>query len=116
MIGDRKYDTAPAGEPSSTSELVDPQITASLRADYEALRNDVQQANELAAHFQRDLAGKSNEFAQLKQLFDKTSADLTHLQTAIAALREERHRLANAAMRATALQAKLTTTTAERDR
>ncbi|HYR57508.1 MAG TPA: hypothetical protein VEO95_02715 [Chthoniobacteraceae bacterium] len=116
MVAAQKYETAPAGETPVKGELVNPQITATLRADYKALKNDVQQANELAAHFQRELAGRSNEFAQLKQLFDKTTADLAHLQTAITALREERHRLANEAMRAAALQLKLTNTTAERDR
>src|SRR5580704_15645273 len=73
------------------------------------------QAQELAADFQRQLAGKSNEHAQLKQIFEKTLADLAHLQAGIVELREERHRLANEAMRATAFQAKLARVTAERD-
>jgi len=96
--------------------LVNPKLSASLSADYEALQNDMEQAQELAADFQRQLAGKSNEFAQLKQLFEKTQKDLTHLQTGIAELRAERHRLANEAMRATAFEMKLAKMTEERDR
>ena len=76
----------------------------------------MEQAQELAADFQRQLAGKSNEFAQLKQVFEKTQKDLTHLQTGIAELRAERHRLANEAMRATAFEMKLAKMTDERDR
>lgn len=76
----------------------------------------MQQAKDLAADFQRQLAGKSNEFAQLKQLFEKAQADLTHLQEGIVELRAERHRFANESMRATAYQAKLAQVTGERDR
>lgn len=95
---------------------VNPNLSATLNADYEALQNDMQQAKELAADFQRQLAGKSNEFAQLKQLFDKVTADLAHLQGGIVELRAERHRLANESMRATAFQTKLAQVTSERDR
>src|SRR4051812_17316931 len=94
-------------------EMVNPKLSANLRADYDALRNDVQQANELAADFQKKLAGKSNEFAILKQVFEKACEDLGRLQAGISELREERHRLANEAMRATALQMKLTKVTDE---
>jgi len=107
---------APSGGGPAASELVNPKLSASLSADYEALQNDMEQAQELAADFQRQLAGKSNEFAQLKQLFEKTQKDLTHLQTGIAELRAERHRLANEAMRATAFEMKLAKMTEERDR
>jgi chromosome segregation ATPase len=102
---------APAPKPA-----VNPNLSANLSADYEALQNDMEQARELAADFQRQLAGKSNEFAQLKQLFDKATTDLTNLQAGIVELRQERHRLANESMRATAFQMKLGQVTAERDR
>jgi len=95
---------------------VNPNLSANLSADYEALINDMQQAKDLAADFQRQLAGKSNEFAQLKQLFEKATADLAHLQSGIVELRGERHRLANESMRATAFQLKLAQVTGERDR
>jgi len=95
---------------------VNPSLSATLSADYEALQNDMQQAKDLAADFQRQLAGKSNEFAQLKQLFEKTFADLAHLQAGIEELRAERHRLANEAMRGAAFQLKLAKVTGERDR
>lgn len=113
---DPAFEAAPAAAPEASQELVNPKLSASLSADYEALQNDMQQAQELAADFQRQLAGKSNEFAQLKQLFEKTQKDLTHLQTGIAELRAERHRLANEAMRAAAFEMKLAKMTEERDR
>lgn len=102
------------GAPPKT--LLNPNLSGNLTADYAALENDLVQAQELAADFQRQLAGKSNEHAQLKQIFEKTLADLAHLQEGIVELRAERHRLANEAMRATAFQAKLTKVTGERDR
>lgn len=95
---------------------VDPRLSATLHSDYEALQNDLQQANELAADFQRQLAGKSNDVALLKQVFEKTREDLGHLHAGIAALREERHRLANEAMKAEAYKMKLATVTGERSR
>src|SRR5580700_8102756 len=78
---------------------VDPRLSTTLHSKYEALQNDVQQANELAADFQRQLAGKSNDFALLKQVFEKTREDLGQLHAGIAALRAERHNLANEAMK-----------------
>ncbi len=112
---------SPVGNGSPTGSgapkpLVNPNLSGTLTADYAALENDLVQAQELAADFQRQLAGKSNEHAQLKQIFEKTQADLAHLQEGIVELRAERHRLANEAMRATAFQAKLAKVTAERDR
>jgi chromosome segregation ATPase len=93
--------------------LTNPNLTANLRGDYEALKNDVEQAKMLAADFQQQLAGKSNEVAHLKQVFEKTARDLTNLQAGITALREERHRLANEAMRAVALEHRLKKAEAE---
>ena len=104
-------------EPARPSApLTNPGLGATLRAEYEALQNDVEQANELAAEFQRQLAGKSNEVAEFRQLFEKTQKDLTRLQASITELREERHRLANEAMRAAAFERKLAQMTGERDR
>jgi septation ring formation regulator EzrA len=95
---------------------VDPRLSTTLHSKYEALQNDVQQANELAADFQRQLAGKSNDFALLKQVFEKTREDLGQLHAGIAALRAERHNLANEAMKAEAYKMKLASVTAERTR
>lgn len=112
-----KGESIPSVAPvSSSPRLVNPDLSGSLAADHEALRNDLLQAQELAADFQRQLAGKSNEYAQLKQILEKTQHDLEHLQAGIVELREERHRLANEAMRATAFEAKLMKVTGERDR
>ena len=90
-------------------------LGTSVSADLEALKNDVEQARELACEYQRQLAGKSNDHALLKSLFEKTRDDLVHLHKGIAQLREERHRFANDAMRATALEMKLERMTRERD-
>jgi septal ring factor EnvC (AmiA/AmiB activator) len=90
-------------EPAAPS-LTNPNLSAKLRADCEALQNDVQQARELAADFQRQLAGKSNEFAALKRVFQETRVHLEKLEQGIKELREERHRLANEAMRAIAFE------------
>jgi predicted nucleic acid-binding Zn-ribbon protein len=96
--------------------LTNPNLSANLRSEYEALLNDVEQANQLAAELQRQLSGKSNEVAEFKQLFEKTQRDLIHLQGSITELRQERHRLANEAMRAVAVDRKLVQVAAERDR
>lgn len=99
-------------DPSPTTALpdldLDPasiaNLTASLRADYVALQNDLEQAQEMAADFQRQLAGKSNEVAHFKALLEKTSADLLRLEGHTTELRQERHRLANEVMVAAELK------------
>jgi len=73
-------------------------LTASLRADYSALQNDLEQAQNMAAEFQRQLAGKSNEVAHFKALLEKTQEDLLRMEGHITELRQERHRLANEVM------------------
>lgn len=110
-------DSAP--KPANGAErpaLTNPSLGAALTADYEALRNDMAQAAELAAEFQRRLSEKSNETALLKQVFEKTRTDLGKMQTDILELRRERHRLANEAMRAQAFEMMLKQMTSERDR
>lgn len=97
-------------EPAKTS------LGASLRADYDALKNDLEQAQELAADFQRQLAGKSNEVAHFKVVLEQTKKDFARLEGHIEELRQERHRLANEVMRVTALDAQLYRRTAELDR
>jgi hypothetical protein len=52
----------------------------------------------------------------LKQVFEKTREDLGSLQLGIKALREERHHLANEAMKGAAFQMKLGHVTKERNR
>ena len=108
--------TATTEHAKSSAPLTNPALSSTIRAEYEALQNDVEQAHELAAEFQRQLAGKSNEVAEFKQLFEKTQTDLTRLQTSITELRAERHRLANEAMRAMAFERKLAEVTADRNR
>lgn len=99
-----------AAAPARTASL-----GARVHSDYEALQNDVAQARELAGDFQRQLAGKTNEFAQLKQVFEKTASDLVRLEKGLEELRAERHRLANEAMRAAGFELRLAKVTSERD-
>src|SRR3954465_14458792 len=96
----------PANEPTPAAPL-QPALGRAVSADLEALKNDVEQARELACDYQRQLAGVSNEHATLKQLFEKTRADLVQLHQGISQLREERHQLANEAMKAAALELKV---------
>jgi chromosome segregation ATPase len=102
---------APSAPPGQLSSL-----GTKISADLEATRNDLEQVRELAAEYQRELSGKSNELAGLKQLFEKTRQHLIQLELNVKTLREERHRLANRAMEADALEMKLQKMTAQRDR
>src|ERR1700712_3146957 len=72
-----------------------PALGRAVSADLEALRNDVDQAREMACDYQRQLAQQSNDHASLKGLFEKTNVDLVRLQKGIIQLREERHQFAN---------------------
>ncbi len=96
--------------------FLNPSLSVALRHDYEALYNDVHQANALASDFQKHEAGKTNEIAVLQKVFENAQADLARLCTSIAELRQERHQLANEAMLAMALERKVGDLTSERDR
>jgi chromosome segregation ATPase len=111
-----KNDHAPQPVAVEHAFGIDPDITKSICADYEALSNDLEQAHALAADFQQELRGKSNEVAHLKQVLEKSESDLAKLQRSIADLREERHRLANELTVALGKERDLTRVTAERDR
>jgi chromosome segregation ATPase len=113
---DKPEDESAGPRELPTPKLVNPNLSGSLVSDHAALQNDLVQAKELASDFQRQLAGKTNDYAQLKQILEKTQDDLARLQEGIVELRAERHRLANEAMRAVAYQTKLATVTGERDR
>lgn len=116
MISPQPLPPTPAAHAQAASPLTNPNLSAALRLEYDALLHDMRRAQELCAEFQRQLEGKSHEVDDFKQLFSKTQADLFQLQDSITELREERHRLANEAMRATALSRKLVEVTGERDR
>lgn len=87
-----------------TEPLTDPELTSRLRADQEALANDLALAQELAADFRSQVADKANEVAHLKRLLEQTQANLVRFGKDIAELRAERHRLANEAMKAAAYE------------
>jgi chromosome segregation ATPase len=104
--------TTPGSNPATPPR---PALGSSVSADLDALKNDVEQARELAGAYQRQLAQQSNEHATLKLVFEKTRDDLVRLHNGITQLREERHEFANQAMRAMALEMKLERMTKERD-
>jgi len=109
-----------APDPGETAEDVsaprtNPHLTANLQADYDAIRNDLEQAKVLAADFQKLAADKSNELAHIKGLLEKTSTDLNRLQSHVNELRQERHRLANELMIASGTEVELTKVKRERD-
>ena len=116
MFSPQPLPPTPAAHAQAASPLTNPNLSAALRLEYDALLNDMRRVQELCADFQRQLAGKANEADEFKELFAKTQGDLFQLQDSITELREERHRLANEAMRAAALSRKLLEVTAERDR
>ena len=110
---------AEAGQPNSAAvpEVpVNQSLGAAVSRDYEAVQSDLLHANELAAKLESQLAGKSKEALHLRFLFDQTKTHLAHMQDGILAMRKERHKLANDAMRATGLDFMLKRVTAERDR
>jgi hypothetical protein len=112
-------------EPEELSVVLSPQpsrpaphrsvLGGTAAAELEALRNDVEEARHLAAEYQRELAGRSNDYAQLKQIFEKTRQHLIGLTATVTHLRHERHALANEAMKVALLEHKLELITAERD-
>ena len=92
-----------------------PALGRAVSADLEALKNDVEQAQALANEYQTQLAGKSNDYAEMKMLFEKTRDDLLNLKAGVEQLRHERHQLANEAMKAAALELKVARLMKERD-
>ena len=99
-----------------SAPTVNPSLGASVAQDYEAVQSDLQHANELAAKLESQLAGKSKEALHLRFLFEQTKTHLAHMQDGIIAMRNERHKLANEAMRAMGLDIMLKRVIAERDR
>lgn len=91
-------------------------LTAALVEDGDAVHEDLRLANEVAAQLETRLAGKSKELMHLKFLLEQTKASFGHMQDSVAAMRKERHKLANDAMRAQGLEMMLARVTAERDR
>ncbi len=110
---DSQEKVAPANPPES---LAPRSIGAALSENYDVVCEDLRQANELTANLGQQLAGKSKELLHLKFLFEQTKAHMGHLQDGIAAMRKERHKLANDSMRAMGLEIMVKRLTAERDR
>jgi septal ring factor EnvC (AmiA/AmiB activator) len=104
----------PAG--GKPAAVIAPNLSAQLRENYDAVEEDLRQANDLTAELEPQLAGKSKEVLHLKFLFQQTKAHLGHMQDSIVAMRKERHKLANDAMRAMRLEMTVGVVTAERDR
>lgn len=91
-------------------------LTTALVAAGDAVHNELRKANELAAGLDAQLVGRSKEVLHLKFVLERTKAHFGHLQDSVAALRKERHQLANDVMRAEGLGMMLAKVTTERDR
>ena len=109
-------EAGPQAHVAVSAPAVNPSLGAAVTQDYEAVQADLQHANELAAKLESQLAGKSKEALHLRFLFDQTKTHLAHMQDGIIAMRKERHKLANEAMRAMGLDIMLKRVIAERDR
>jgi len=81
-----------------------------------AMQQALAKADDFAAKVVKHLGRKSGEVLHLRQLLDQSSKRLAQLQSALDALRQDRHRLANEAMRVMKLESALKQVTAERDR
>jgi chromosome segregation ATPase len=90
-------------------------LSAAVREDVGAVQTELRKAREAAASLQSQLTGKAGEVVHLKRVLDESSSRFAQLQESIAALRRDRHSLANEAMRATGLAAALKGVTEERD-
>jgi chromosome segregation ATPase len=95
--------------------VINPNLSAEIRAECGAIQKDLQEAESLAATFEERMAAKSKEILHLKRLVEQTRAHLSRLQEGITAMRQERHKLANEVMRAAGLELQLKKMTAERD-
>ncbi len=111
--GEIPRDAAAANSPAPQAPR---SIGVELSENYDVVCEDLRLANELTANLEQQLAGKSKELLHLKFLFEQTKAHMGHLQDGIAAMRKERHKLANDSMRAMGLEIMVKRLTAERDR
>lgn len=101
---------------SDVAAPIYPNLGDALREDGDAVQDDLRQAKELTTHLEGQLAGKSKELLHLKFLLEQTKAHFGHMQDSVVAMRAERHKIANEAMRAQGLDIILARMTAERDR
>lgn len=101
---------------AAPEQPINPSLSVALREGGDAVQDDLRQAKEFATHLEAQLVGKSKELMHLKFLLEQTKNHFGHLQDSVAAMRAERHKLANEAMRAQALDMALARVTAERDR
>jgi len=79
------------------------------------VQDDLQKAREVVAHLPGESIGQARLITHLKRLLQESSARFGHLQESIIAMRQERHKLANEAMRAQGLELMTKRITAERD-
>ena len=90
----RKTPEQQAGQPKPT--------LGALRADCEALHNDVEQAKALVVELQGQLAAKSQELAEMKRAAAQSQENVRRLHASINQARQERHQLANDTLKQTA--------------
>jgi hypothetical protein len=100
---------------AADAPLVDPNLGIALQNDHDAILNDLREAKQVASSLELQLAGKSKEVMHLKFLLEQTKTNLAHMQDGIAAMRKERHKLANTALRTPVMDILLARVSAERD-
>ena len=106
----------PQAAEAAPNQSVNPSLSAALKEGGDAVRDDLRQAKDLTAELEVQLAGRSKELLHLKFLLEQTKAHFGHMQDSVTAMRAERHKLANEAMKAQGLEIMLARMTAERDR
>ncbi len=94
----------------------DKNLTPALNSALEGLRDDLERARHLAAEVHGKVDGSSKECEALRFTLQKSFDTLAMLRHGIEELRRERHFFANEAMRAAALEIRMTDLTVERDR
>lgn len=102
-------------DPVPSIPVIDRSLGAALQEDSAAVLGDLQKATEVVAHLPSDSVSQTRLITHLKRLLQESSARFGHLQESITALRKERHRLANEAMRWQGLEIMMKRITAERD-
>ena len=75
---------------SNRDNPLKPRLSAPLTPEYHAVCNDLAEAQELASVYQRQLAVKSNDLAQLRIVLEKVQHDVKALQATTNQLRAER--------------------------
>jgi predicted RNase H-like nuclease (RuvC/YqgF family) len=102
----------PAATPAPKAERL---AVSVYQAAQEALKNDLQQARELAADYEFHLARKTNELAELRRESEAAFSELARLRGEVSELRHERLQLANEVARIAGLEFRLKRATEDKE-